>query len=116
MKILLQGLYLYQTDLQLNLIISLKSLTSSKSYVTIICAFCENEKEIFTYSIIYHAKVAELADALDLGSSGQSPCGFESHLSHHLIILSLTPDIGPVPDRGLLTYREFLKKFYLNIS
>jgi hypothetical protein len=27
----------------------------------------------------------------------------------------LTPDIGPVPDRGLLTYREFLK-FYLNIS
>src|SRR5438105_12041008 len=29
------------------------------------------------------AKVAELADALDLGSSGPKPCGFESHLSHH---------------------------------
>jgi hypothetical protein len=29
------------------------------------------------------ARVAELADALDLGSSGQ-PWGFESPLSHHL--------------------------------
>jgi hypothetical protein len=29
-----------------------------------------------------HARVAELADALDLGSSGQ-PWGFESPLSHH---------------------------------
>ena len=28
------------------------------------------------------ARVAELADALDLGSSGQ-PWGFESPLSHH---------------------------------
>lgn len=73
--------------------------------------FVKKKKQIFTHSIIYYAKVAELADALDLGSSGQSPCGFESHLSHHLIILSLTPDIGPVPDRGLLTYREFLKSF-----
>ncbi len=29
------------------------------------------------------ARVAELADALDLGSSGQ-PWGFDSLLSHHL--------------------------------
>ena len=28
------------------------------------------------------ARVAELADALDLESSGLCPCGFKSHLSH----------------------------------
>ena len=32
------------------------------------------------------ARVAELADALDLGSSGQ-PWGFESPLSHHFSLL-----------------------------
>lgn len=32
------------------------------------------------------ARVAELADALDLGSSGQ-PWGFESPLSHHGAVL-----------------------------
>lgn len=93
------------------MIIDKKSLTRVESYATIICAFCEKEKTNFHSQHYLLAKVAELADALDLGSSGQSPCGFESHLSHHLIILSLTPDIGPVPDRGLLTYREFLKSF-----
>ena len=31
------------------------------------------------------ARVAELADALDLGSSGHSPWRFESSLSHSLI-------------------------------
>ena len=35
--------------------------------------------------IITHAGVAELADALDLGSSGQ-PCGFKSHLLHFLCV------------------------------
>ncbi|ODS49958.1 MAG: hypothetical protein A8274_1075, partial [Halanaerobium sp. 4-GBenrich] len=52
------------------IIIFLKTLTRAKSCATIICAFCEKEKRIFTHSIIYYAKVAELADALDLGSSG----------------------------------------------
>jgi hypothetical protein len=32
--------------------------------------------------ILYHARVAELADARDLGSRGQ-PWGFKSPLSHH---------------------------------
>jgi hypothetical protein len=34
------------------------------------------------FSTPFRARVAELADALDLGSSGQ-PWGFESPLSHH---------------------------------
>ena len=29
--------------------------------------------------------MAELADALDLGSSGR-PCGFESHFAHHYLL------------------------------
>lgn len=29
-----------------------------------------------------HARVAELADALDLGSNERFSCGFKSHLSH----------------------------------
>ena len=37
-----------------------------------------------------HARVAELADALDLGSSGHSPWGFESPLSHFLVGKGLT--------------------------
>ena len=37
------------------------------------------------------ARVAELADALDLGSSGQ-PWGFDSPLSHHPRFPSVRPD------------------------
>ena len=33
---------------------------------------------------IIHAGMAELADALDLGSSGQ-PCGFDSHYPYQLV-------------------------------
>lgn len=33
------------------------------------------------------AKVAELADALDLGSSGLNPCGFKSRPSHHFLLV-----------------------------
>ena len=32
-------------------------------------------------ALLSYAGLAELADALDLGSSGQ-PCGFESHVPH----------------------------------
>ncbi len=31
--------------------------------------------------------MAELADALDLGSSGLAPCGFESRPSHHFLLV-----------------------------
>ena len=31
------------------------------------------------------AEVVELADALDSGSSGETPCGFKSRLRHHLL-------------------------------
>ena len=40
-----------------------------------------------------HARVAELADALDLGSSGQ-PWGFDSPLSHHFF-LPIQSDLPP---------------------
>jgi hypothetical protein len=39
----------------------------------------------FCFLLSALAKVAELADALDLGSSGPKPCGFESRLSHQQI-------------------------------
>ena len=35
-------------------------------------------------AMMWRARVAELADALDLGSSGQ-PWGFESPLSHQIV-------------------------------
>jgi hypothetical protein len=44
------------------------------------------------------ARVAELADALDLGSSGQ-PWGFESPLSHH-------DDVGK--NLGSEIFRKFI--------
>lgn len=34
------------------------------------------------------ARVAELVDALDLGSSGEQPWGFESPLSHQVMSIS----------------------------
>ena len=42
---------------------------------------CHRKDEALTRVLCVHARVAELADALDLGSSGQ-PWGFESPLSH----------------------------------
>jgi hypothetical protein len=59
------------------------------------------------------ARVAELADALDLGSSGQ-PWGFESPLSHQLIMATTFHKthkdrkvglLAPLADRGVITPR-----------
>ena len=33
----------------------------------------------------FNGRVAELVDALDLGSSGLKPCGFKSRPAHHLL-------------------------------
>ena len=43
---------------------------------------------------VFRAKVAELVDALDLGSSGPKPWGFESPLSHHCRPTPGTPGVS----------------------
>lgn len=48
------------------------------------------------------ARVAELADALDLGSSGFIPCEFESRLSHHIAGRSVAEPSHPAPTNGRL--------------
>src|SRR3954464_13031918 len=46
------------------------------------------------------AKVAELADAPDLGSGGSQPCGFASRLSHHSTRRRVSPDASLMAGSG----------------
>ena len=66
-----------------------------------------SENDCFLH--LLRARVAELADALDLGSSGQ-PWGFDSPLSHQLIMAITFPRhkdrkvglLSPLADRDVI--------------
>ncbi len=53
----------------------------------------------------FQARVAELVDALDLGSSGLAPWEFDSPLSHHIYLYACQPQSVEI----LLTGRKTIK-------
>jgi hypothetical protein len=59
-------------------------LTLGNSYSPFLVAYARKN----CLAMMWRARVAELADALDLGSSGQ-PWGFESPLSHQNAVLDI---------------------------
>ena len=52
-----------------------------------------------------YAGMAELADALDLGSSGQ-PCGFDSHYPYQLRLLKKMQPLKPLLRQGFQPFQR----------
>ena len=59
------------------------------------------------FQAIIHAGVAELADALDLGSSGAYPWRFKSSRPHHFILKGFTTISPKITPHYLLPKRQF---------